>query len=118
MTTEEAGKVMHRYWTNACGACSLKAHCTPAKQRRVARWEHEDVLERAQSRLDRRPDAMIVRRSTVEHPFATIKAAMGATHFRMKTLKHVATEMALYVLAYNLKRVLAIIGVPGLLRAI
>jgi hypothetical protein len=118
MTTEEAGKVMHRYWTNACGACSLKAHCTPAKQRRVARWEHEDVLERAQSRLDRRPDAMIVRRSTVEHPFATIKAAMGATHFRMKTLKHVATEMALHVLAYNLKRVLAIIGVPGLLRAI
>jgi hypothetical protein len=75
------------------------------------------VLERAQERLDRRPDAMIVRRSTVEHPFA-IKAWMGATHFRMKTLKHVATEMALHVLAYNLKRVMAILGVPALLRAI
>jgi hypothetical protein len=118
MTTEEAGKVLHRYWTNACGACALKQHCTPSKQRRVARWEHEDVLERAQERLDRRPDAMIVRRSTVEHPFASIKAWMGATHFRMKTLKHVATEMALHVLAYNLKRVMAIIGVRELLRAI
>jgi len=118
MTTEEAGKVLYRYWTDACGACALKQHCTTGKQRRVSRWEHEDVLERAQERLDRRPDAMIVRRSTVEHPFASIKAWMGATHFRMKTLKHVATEMALHVLAYNLKRVMAIIGVPGLLRAI
>ena len=117
MTTEEAGKVMHRYWTNACEGCALKAHCTPGKQRRVTRWEHEDVLERAQERLDRRPDAMIVRRSTVEHPFASIKAWMGATHFKMKTLKHVATEMALHVLAYNMKRVMAIVGVPGLIRA-
>ena len=74
------------------------------------------MLERAQERLDRRPDAMIVRRSTVEHPFASIKTWMGATHFRMKTLKHVATEMALHVLAYNLKRVMAILGVRELLR--
>jgi len=118
MTTEEAGKVLHRYWTNACGACALKAHCTPGKERRVSRWDHEDVLERAQDRLDRRPDAMVVRRSTVEHPFATIKAAMGATHFKMKMLNHVATEMALHVLAYNLKRVMVILGVPRLLSAI
>jgi transposase len=117
MTTTEAGKVMHRYWTNVCEGCALKQHCTTSKQRRVARWEHEDVLERAQERLDRRPDAMIVRRSTVEHPFASIKAWMGATHFRMKTLKHVATEMALHVLAYNLKRVMVILGVRELLRA-
>jgi transposase len=117
MTTKEAGKVLHRYWTNACGACAIKAHCTSGKERRVSRWEHEEVLERVQERLDRRPDAMIVRRSTVEHPFATIKAAMGATHFKMKTLKNVATEMALHVLAYNLKRVMAILGVPKLLRA-
>jgi transposase len=117
MTTEEVGKVLHRYWTNVCGACALKTHCTLGKERRVSRWEHEDVLERAQERLDRRPDAMIVRRSTVEHPFASIKAWMGATHFRMKTLKHVATEIALHVLAYNLKRVMAILGVPALLRA-
>jgi len=117
MTTKEAGKVLHRYWTSDCGTCAIKAHCTSGKERRVSRWEHEDVLERAQERLDRRPDAMIVRRSTVEHPFASIKAAMGATHFKMKTLKHVATEMALHVLAYNLKRVMAILGVPELLRA-
>jgi len=117
MTTTEAGKVMHRYWTNVCEGCALKQHCTTSKQRRIARWEHEDVLERAQERLDRRPDAMIVRRSTVEHPFASIKAWMGATHFRMKTLKHVATEMALHVLAYNLKRVMATLGVRELLRA-
>ena len=117
MTTTEAGKVMHRYWSSVCATCTLKQHCTTSPQRRIARWEHEEVLERAQGRLDQRPDAMIVRRSTVEHPFASIKAAMGATHFRMKTLKHVATEMALHVLAYNLKRVMAILGVQELLRA-
>jgi transposase len=118
MTTEEAGKVLRRYWTNACGTCALKQHCTPSKQRRIARWENEAVLDRMQARLDERPDAMIVRRSTVEHPFGTIKAWMGATHFKMKTLRHVATEMALHVLAYNIKRVIAILGVPGLLEAI
>lgn len=118
MTTLDAGKVMQRYWTNVCEACALKQHCTPSKHRRVARWEHENILERVQERLDRNPDAMIIRRSTVEHPFGTIKARMGATHFQMKTLKHVATEMALHVLAYNMKRVMTIIGVPELMKAI
>lgn len=118
MTSEEAGKVLHRYWTNACGTCALKQHCTPSKERRIARWEKEAVLDRVQERLDQRPDAMIVRRSTVEHPFGTIKAWMGATHFRMKTLEHVATEMALHVLAYNIKRVIAIVGIAKLIEAI
>jgi hypothetical protein len=117
MTTTSSSRTMHCYWASVCGTCALKQHCTTSLQRRVARWEHEDVLDRAQERLDRRPDAMVVRRSTVEHPFATIKAWMGATHFKMKTLQHVATEMALHVLAYNLKRVMAILGVPELLRA-
>ena len=76
------------------------------------------MLERVQERLDQRPDAMIVRRSTVEHPFGTIKAWMGATHFKMKTLRNVATEMALHVLAYNMKRVIAILGVPTLVEEI
>ena len=80
--------------------------------------QKEDVLDRVQERLDQRPDAMIVRRSTVEHPFGTIKAWMGATHFKMKRLQHVATEMALHVLAYNIKRVIAILGVPALIEAI
>ena len=110
--------MLRRYWTNACGTCALKQHCTPSKQRRIARWENEAVLDRVQARLDERPDAMIVRRSTVEHPFGTIKAWMGATHFKMKTLHHVATEMALHVLAYNIKRVIAILGVPTLIEAI
>ncbi len=118
MTTEEAGKVLRRYWTDACGTCALKEHCTPSKQRRVARWENEEVLDRVQARLDQRPEAMIVRRSTAEHPFGTIKAWMGATHFKMKTLRNVTSEMALHVLAYNIKRVIAILGVPRLIEAI
>ena len=118
MTTKEAGKVLHRYWASVCQTCALKQHCTTGKQRRIARWEQEEVLEHVQERLDRRPDAMIVRRSTVEHPFGTIKAWMGATHFQMKTLKNVPTEMALHILAYNMKRVISIIGVPRLKEAI
>ncbi len=117
MTTTKGSRTMHCYWASVCGTCALKQHCTPGLQRRVERWVNEDVLDRAQERLDRRPDAMVVRRSTVEHPFGSIKAWMGATHFRMKTLRHVATEMALHVLAYNLKRVMAILGVGELLRA-
>jgi hypothetical protein len=75
----------------------MKAQCTPSKQRRVSRWEHEEVLERVQQRLDENPQAMRQRRETVEHPFGTIKMRMGATHFLMKRLKNVRTEMALSV---------------------
>jgi len=118
MTGQEDARVLHRYWTTACPTCPLKQDCTPARERRVTRWEHEDVLERVQERLDNNPDKMCTRRQTVEHPFGTIKSWMGATHFKMKTLKHVATEMALHVLAYNMKRVMAIIGVPGFVKAV
>lgn len=118
MTRKEAGKVLHRYWTSVCEKCPLKRHCTPSKQRRVSRWEHEHILERVQQRLEDNPDKMATRRETAEHPFGTIKAWMGATHFKMKTLKHVATEMALHVLAYNMKRAIAIIGTPELIKAI
>lgn len=118
MTGNEDGRKIRTYWTNACEACPLKSDCTTGKERRVRRWEREDVLERVQERLDKRPDAMMVRRSTVEHPFGTIKAQMGATHFLMKRLTNVATEMALHVLAYNMKRVMNVIGVPNLIKAI
>ena len=118
MMREENGRVIHVYWTNACGALSAKSDCTTGKERRVRRWEREHILERVQERLDRTPGAMQVRRETIEHPFGTLKAWMGATHFKMKTLKHVATEMALHVLAYNIKRVISLVGVPGLIRAI
>jgi transposase len=117
-TNEENGQKLHRYWTNACRTCALKAKCTKAPQRRITRWEHEEVLEAVQARLDKNPDAMRTRRETVEHPFGTIKMRMGATHFLCKTLPKVATEMALCVLTYNLTRVLNIVGVENLMAAI
>ncbi len=117
-TNEEDGKTLRRYWTAACQACELKSKCTTGKERRISRWEHEAVLEAVQARLDRNPVKMRLRRQTVEHPFGTIKSWMGATHFQMKTLKNVGTEMALHVLAYNMKRVMRILGVGGLMEAI
>jgi transposase len=116
-TSVENGLSLRRYWTNACWTCALKNHCTTGVQRRVTRWEHEHVVEAVQRRLDENPEAMRQRRETVEHPFGTIKARMGATHFLMKTLPRVATEMALHVLAYNLTRVMNILGIRLLLAA-
>jgi transposase len=116
-TTEDKGMVLRRYATNACQSCAIKQSCTTGKQRLISRWEHEHVLEAVQRRLDEHPEKMRVRRETVEHPFGTIKARMGATHFLMKTLPRVATEMALHVLAYNLTRVMNIIGIQPLMAA-
>jgi transposase len=118
MTTEQDGKMMRRYWTNACQGCPLKSKCTTGTERRIPRWEHEHVLEAAQQRLDANPQAMRQRRETVEHPFGTLKMRMGATHFLMKRLPKVAAEMALCVLAYNLTRVMNIVGIKPLLAAI
>src|SRR5450631_381336 len=116
-TTEENGLVLRRYWTNACQRCAIKHSCTTGKERRITRWEHEHILEAVQRRLDEHPEKMRQRRETVEHPFGTIKARMGATHFLMKTLPRVAAEMALHVLAYNLTRVINIMGIQPLLAA-
>ena len=117
-TNQENGLTLRRYWTNACQNCAIKERCTTGKERRITRWEHEHVLEAVQRRLDENPQAMRQRRETVEHPFGTIKARMGATHFLMKRLKNVRTEMALSVLAYNLTRVMNIIGIRPLIQAI
>jgi transposase len=117
-TNEEAGKVLRRYWTTACAKCSLKSQCTTGPERRITRWEHEHLLDIVQQRLDANPRAMRQRRETVEHPFGTIKARMGATHFLTKTLPKVAAEMALSVLAYNLTRVINIVGTKPLMAAI
>jgi transposase len=114
-TNEENGRTLRHYWTTACPTCPLKSQCTPASLRRITRWEHEHVLEAVQRRLDENPQAMRQRRETAEHPFATLKMRMGATHFLMKRLPKVATEMALHVLAYNLTRVMNIMGVQPLL---
>jgi transposase len=117
-TNEEDGQKLRRYWTNACCDCALKPRCTTGKERRIARWEHEHVLEAVQKRLDKNPQAMRQRRETAEHPFGTLKMRMGATHFLMKRLPKVATEMALHVLAYNLTRVINIMGIQPLMVAI
>jgi len=117
-TTLDKGKTMYRYWTTVCRQCPMKAACTSGKERRVSRWEHETVLEKAQTRLDRNPDMMRIRRATVEHPFGTLKAWMGSTHFLTKTLDRVSTEMSLHVLAYNMKRMMNIFGTKSLIEAI
>jgi transposase len=117
-TSIENGMALHVYWTTCCERCALNEQCTTGKQRRIKRWEHEDVLDAMQERLDRAPEAARLRRQTVEHPFGTIKAWMGATHVLTRTLERVRTEISLHVLADNLKRVLAILGPGPLLAAI
>ena len=114
----ERGLTLRRYWTMACQGCPIKNRCTTGPQRRITRWEHEEVLEAVQRRLDLNPGAMRQRREVVEHPFGTIKMRMGATHFLTKTLPKVANEMALHVLAYNLVRVLNILGIQPLMAAL
>ena len=117
-TNQERGLSLRRYWATVCRVCAIKDRCTTAKERRITRWEHEDVLDVVQQRLDEHPEKMKQRRETVEHPFGTIKYWMGYTHFQMKTLKRVGTEMALHVLAYNLKRVINIFGIRPLIAAL
>ena len=117
-TQMDKGKEIRRYWSSACTRCPIKNRCTTSQYRRIGRWVHETVVERAQARLDSAPDVMRVRRATVEHPFGTIKSWMGSTHFSMKTLSRVSTEMSLHVLAYNLKRVINLIGTRQLIAAI
>jgi hypothetical protein len=117
MTTVEHGLRLHRYWSSACPRCPLKPRCTPSPYRRITRWEHEAILEAMQRRLDRKPQAMTLRRRTIEHVFGTIKHWMGSTHFLMRGLQHVATEMSLHVLAYNLKRVMRLLGIARTMKA-
>src|SRR3984957_10757089 len=117
-TSEDKGLVVHRYVTNACRHCAIKRICTKGKKRRIKRWEHEHIIDAVQRRLDEHPEKMRQRRETVGHPFGTIKARMGGTHFLMKTLPRVASEMALHVLAYTLTRVMNIMGIQPLIAAI
>jgi transposase len=117
-TSIENGMKLHKYWSSACPRCPIKAQCTPSDYRRVTRWEHEHVLDAMQARLERAPEASKLRRQTAEHPFATLKTWMGSTHFLTRRLPRVSTEMSLHVLAYNMKRVMQILGVQPLMRAI
>lgn len=116
-TTEERGIKIRRYCINGSKTCPLRTKCTTGNERRISRWEHEHLVDELSDRLDRDPDFMTLRRCTVEHLFGTIKAWMGSTHFLTRRLKNVRSEMALNVLAYNMKRMAALIGVRGLMRA-
>jgi transposase len=117
-TSEQQGLLMRRYWTNACKACALKSRCTTGYERRVSRWEHEHLVEASNARRRSPASPMSVRRSTVEHPFGTIKSWTGSCHFLTRRLRGVRTEMALNVLAYNIKRMIALVGTRGLMAAI
>ncbi len=117
-TRHEAGKNIKRYWSSACVRCSTKPQCTTGRERRISRWEHEAILDVVEARLDKEPERMSARRNTAEHPFGTIKLWMGYTHFQMRTLDRVSTEMSLHIFSYNLKRVINIMGVSALIAAI
>jgi len=117
-TTVEHGMTLHKYWSSACPRCPLKRQCTTSRYRRITRWEHEAVLEAMQRRLDRKPETMTLRRRTIEHVFGTLKHWMGSTHFLMRGLEHVGTEMCLHVLAYNFKRLITLLGMAKLMRVI
>jgi len=118
MRTEERGLEIDRYWHSGCADCPLKQSCTTGPERRITRWAHEEIVEEMQDRLDSDPAYMRTRRQTVEHPFGTIKSWMGATHFLMKGLTNVNTEMSLHVLAYNMKRVMSIMGPQALIAVV
>jgi hypothetical protein len=118
ITRTEKGKEIRRYWSSSRSACPIRAQCTTGKQRRVSRWVYEVLVEPATVRLAAKPDAMKIRRATVEHPYRTLKAWMGSTHFLTKTRDHLKTEMSLHVLAYNMKRVINLVGTKRLLEAI
>ena len=116
-TTVEHGMTIHKYWSSACPRCPLQGQCTTSSNRRITRWEHEAVLEAMQRRLDSKPKTMMVRRSTIEHVFGTLKHWMGSTHFLTRGLQHVGTEMSLHVLAYNFKRLIKLLGIAETIRA-
>ena len=113
----ERNMTINRYWSSDCPRCPIKAKCTPSDYRRISRWEHEAVMDAVAQRLAQKPDAMTLRKSTVEHVFGTLKHWMGATHFLMRGFDNVSTEMSLHVLSCNLRRMMSILGVSGLIQA-
>jgi hypothetical protein len=113
----EDGLMVRIYWTSACPRCPIRNQCTTSQYRRIRRWEREEVIEAMQRRLDRQPRAMTLRRRTIEHVFGTLKHWMGSTHFLTRGLQRVGTEMSLHVLAYNLKRVIKLLGMARTIKA-
>lgn len=117
-TREEDGLHLRRYWTGVCTDCPIRTSCTTGNERRITRWDHEHLVDATRQRLSGRDDPMTLRRCTVEHPFGTLKSWMWTTPFLTRRLRIVRTEMALNVLAYNMKRMISLIGLKGLMAAI
>jgi len=117
-TMKDRHKTIRRYWSSACRSCVIKAQCTNGKERRVSRWVHESVLDRAAKRLRRNPEVMNARRSLVEHPFGTMKSWTSSNHFLTKRLSGVSTETSLQILAYNMKRAINLVGTRKILEMI
>ena len=112
-------QINYRARLKTCRACSLRSKCTKgANPRKLTRWEHQDCIDSMDKLMKKRPDLMLIRKQTVEHPFGTIKCWMGMTHLLTRRFKNVRTEMNLHVLAYNFKRMLSIMGNQGLINAI
>ena len=119
-SSKDKGKKMHYYYASqpTCRACHLKPQCTTGKTRRVSRWKHEAALEKAEAELQKHPSSMRQRKALVEHPFGTLKYAMGATHFLTKRLPSVKAEMSLHILAYNMKRAINVLGAEKIIKAL
>jgi len=117
-STTKQGMEIKRYWTSVCSGCEIKARCTTGNERRVSRWVHEEVLERVEKRLKKKPEVMLARRSLVEHPFGTLKSWTSSTHLLTRTLPKVRAEMSLQVLAYNMKRAISLLGTQKIVATI
>jgi transposase len=113
----ENDKTLRVYMRYGCASCALRPQCTTATEKRLKRWEHEDVLDKAQANLKQHPEAMRQRKALAEHPFSTIKQLMGSTHFLMRRLPNVKAEMSLNVLAYNMKRAINVLGTGKIIAA-
>jgi len=116
--SNEKGKTLWVYRTKRCGSCALKADCTTDELRKIKRWEKEDVLDKVAAELKQERDAMRQRKALVEHPFGTLKQAMGSTHFLMRRLPNVKAEMSLHILAYNMKRAIKVLGTEKIINAL
>jgi len=114
----EKGKLLWVYVRSGCSSCTLQKHCTTAMEKRLKRWEHEDILENADVELKKNPLAMRQRKALVEHPFGTLKNGMGATHFLTTRLPSVKAEMSLHILAYNMKRAIKVLGTEKIIDAL
>ena len=117
--TTELNRDIRYYATSACKACRLRPRCTRNKGgRRITRWVDEHLLEEMQHRVQAEPEKVKRRKCIVEHPFGTIKNSMNQGHFLMRGLPNVRSEMSLTVLAYNIKRVINILGVQNMVAAL